>query len=155
MKIAPGPTRATTRPDHGGQPTAPPPTSRPGATTTRPSPTSAPTTAVPPPGTLPPATTVVGDVERGILEGEGSGRQPSIELIDLDATVNEGDAVVTSGIRESLFPADIPVGRVAEVTRTPGSLQLEVRVALAADLDHLEFVAVAAVPPGRVSDRAA
>jgi cell shape-determining protein MreC len=77
-----------------------------------------------------------------LLEGAGYGRLPTVGLIDIDATVNEGDPVVTSGIRESLFPADIPVGRVAEVKRTPGSLQLDVRVEPAADLAHLTFVAV-------------
>ena len=68
------------------------------------------------------------------------GSRPSA-LVDLDVQVNEGDPVVTSGIRESLFPPDIPVGRVAEVKRTPGSLQLDVRVEPAADLNHLQFVA--------------
>ena len=56
--------------------------------------------------------------------------------------IAEGDPVVTSGIRESLFPPDIPVGRVADVKRTPGSLQLDVRVEPAADLNRLQFVAV-------------
>ena len=86
------------------------------------------------------------DGRRQHRSGPARGRRlralPTVGFIDIDATVNEGDPVVTSGIRESLFPADIPVGRVAEVKRTPGSLQLDVRVEPAADLAHLTFVAV-------------
>jgi len=109
----------------------------PAATTVAPS-----TTAVPPPATAPPPTTVPGNIERGLLQGAGFGRLPMIGFVNLDFQVNEGDPVVTSGIRESLFPPDIPVGRVADVKRTPGSLQLDVRVEPAADLNRLQFVAV-------------
>ena len=83
-----------------------------------------------------------GNIERGLLQGAGFGRLPTIGFVNLDFQVNEGDPVVTSGIRESLFPPDIPVGRVADVKRTPGSLQLDVRVEPAADLNRLQFVAV-------------
>lgn len=148
VKIAPAPVPvpATTVPTTAPAPAAPAPetaaTPAPPATAV-PATTAAPiTTVVPPPVTAAPPTTVVGVIDRGLLEGAGYGRLPSIGFIDIDANVNEGDPVVTSGIRESLFPADIPVGRVAEVKRTPGSLQLDVRVEPAADLAHLTFVAV-------------
>jgi rod shape-determining protein MreC len=85
---------------------------------------------------------VPGNIERGLLQGAGFGRLPTVGFVNLDFQVNEGDPVVTSGIRESLFPPDIPVGRVADVKRTPGSLQLDVRVEPAADLNRLQFVAV-------------
>ncbi len=145
VKLAPAPTPVTTVAPATPDPAAVPPAAAPAAPgTTLVPPTTAvpPTTVVPPAATAPPPTTVVGEVERGLLEGAGYGRLPSIGLIDIDALVNEGDPVLTSGTRESLFPADIPVGRVAEVKRTPGSLQLDVRVAPAADLRHLRFVAV-------------
>ena len=149
VKVAPAPVEATTVPTAAPvdpAATAPGQTVAPGqpapGTTVAPVTTVAPSVPVPPAATPPPPTTVVGDVERGLLEGAGYGRLPLVALIDLDATVNEGDPILTSGTRESLFPADIPVGRVAEVKRTPGSLQLDVRVEPAADLDHLRFVAV-------------
>jgi cell shape-determining protein MreC len=136
VKVAPAPVPVPTT----AAAAKPPAAAAPGATTV---PTTAPpATPVPPPITAPPPTTVNGDVDRGILQGAGSGRAPSIEFIDVDASVNEGDPVVTSGIRESLFPADIPVGRVSDVKRTAGSLQLDVRVNPSADLSHLDFVAV-------------
>jgi rod shape-determining protein MreC len=139
VKVAPRPRTVTLPPT-----TAPPAARTPATTAARAAaPTTAPpATPVPPPGTRPPATTIVGDVERGLLEGTGFGRLPTIDLVNLEANVNEGDPVVTSGIRESLFPADIPVGRVAEVKRTPGSLHLDVRVEPSAVLGDLTYVAV-------------
>jgi rod shape-determining protein MreC len=65
-----------------------------------------------------------------------------VDLVDTDATVSVGDAVVTSGIDTSLAPADIPVGRVSSVRRSPGSFQLDILVEPAADLDSLTFVTV-------------
>jgi rod shape-determining protein MreC len=143
VKVAPAPVPVTTAPPATTAPAATPPADpaappdAAAATTTTP-----PTTAVPPPATAPPPTTVPGEIERGLLQGAGFGRLPTVGFVNLDFQVNEGDPVVTSGIRESLFPPDIPVGRVAEVKRTPGSLQLDVRVEPAADLHRLQFVAV-------------
>jgi len=110
-----------------GAEVAPPPDPA-AATPTTPGETAAPTTAapdanVPPPAALPPSgdpaattvptpSTVPVERERGILHGEGRGRDLSVDLVDTDANVNVGDAVVTSGIDTSLAPADIPVGRV-------------------------------------------
>ena len=104
--------------------------------------------------TAAPPTTVSATATAACSRAPATGA-PTVALIDIDASVQDGDPVVTSGIRESLFPADIPVGRVAEVKRHPGSLQLDVRVAAAADLAHLTFVEVVRYLPRRVIDRAA
>ena len=58
------------------------------------------------------------------------------------ARVQAGDIVSTSGVQESLAPADLPVGRVTSVARHAGSGLLEVHVAPSANLANLNFVKV-------------
>jgi cell shape-determining protein MreC len=128
------------------QPTAPGETT-PTETTLAPDPNVPPPAALPPSDdpaatTVPTPSTVEVERERGILHGEGRGRDLSVDLVDTDANVNVGDAVVTSGIDTSLAPADIPVGRVSSVRRSPGSFQLDIQVEPAADLESLTFVTV-------------
>lgn len=120
-----------------------------GSSTIPPQPSSVPPPAsLPPPpvGTAAPATSVADEAlvtrELGIMHGEGRGRPLAVDFIDADTDVSVGDPVVTSGVDQSLSPADIPVGRVSSVKRTTGSFQLDVRVEPAADLDNLTFVKV-------------
>ena len=54
----------------------------------------------------------------------------------------EGEAVVTSGLQQGLFPPQIPVGRVRGAKITPGQLEQEVTIEPVVDLDRLEFVRV-------------
>ena len=56
--------------------------------------------------------------------GPGSGRPLEVEQVNARGRACEGDGVITSGVTESLFPPDIPVGRVQPVERRPGSLDL-------------------------------
>jgi rod shape-determining protein MreC len=65
----------------------------------------------------------------GVASGRGARRLP-LELLDSGAGVRAGDVAVTSGLRHSLFPAGLPVGRVAGA---PG-----------------HFVVEAFAPPGRL-----
>jgi cell shape-determining protein MreC len=65
-----------------------------------------------------------------------------VEQIKAESAVQAGDIVSTSGVQESLAPADLPVGRVTSVTRHAGTGLLEVRVAPPANLDNLNFVKV-------------
>jgi len=57
--------------------------------------------------------------------------------------------VLTSGLEGSLYPAGIPVGEVRTVRHPAGSLQLDITVNPAADLDHLNFVKVVQWTPER------
>jgi rod shape-determining protein MreC len=99
-------------------------------------------TTVPPPTSAAPTTSTTVEIERGWCQGQGKDKALKVDLVDDDAPIKVNDVVVTSGVRESLFPPDIPVGRVSAVTRSAGSLQLGVDVTPVADLDHLNYVAV-------------
>ncbi len=69
-----------------------------------------------------------------------------LQYLPRNARVRVGDQVVTAGSRstrlESLFPPDLPIGTVSEVS--PDELRLNQRVHLrpTADLQHLDFVQV-------------
>ncbi len=79
----------------------------------------------------------VGDIAReGMLRAT---------LFDPDATVSEGDIIVTSGLGEA-FPAGIPVGTVAELTLGEAGLLREVWIQPVADLNRLHELMVIQVP---------
>jgi rod shape-determining protein MreC len=82
-----------------------------------------------------------GDV--GIGHGTGEGDPLVVDAgIDLRTIVEEGDAVSTSGVDRSIFPPDIPIGRVATVERAADQLNQVLEVELLADLDNLAYVRV-------------
>lgn len=81
-----------------------------------------------------------GDV--GVAEGTGRGRPLEVDFIDARTKVARGEAVVTSGLQNSVFPPSIPVGRVAEAEVPAGAVEQEVTVRPAVDLDRLVFVKV-------------
>jgi hypothetical protein len=139
VKIVPGP-------DH---PPAPTTTTVPPATTAAAAGT--PTTAAPTATTADPnatttmaptTSTTVSELERGWVTGQGAGKELQVEQIKAESTVQAGDIVSTSGVQESLAPADLPVGRVTSVARHAGTGLLEVHVAPSANLANLNFVKV-------------
>jgi rod shape-determining protein MreC len=69
---------------------------------------------------------------RAVLSGDGT-LAPKLEFLDGADRIKPGDLVETSG-EGSVFPPDLPVGRVVA---TPGGTW---RAALLADYDRLEFV---------------
>jgi rod shape-determining protein MreC len=100
------------------------------------------TTSTAPTTTVPTTTTTLGELERGIVSGQGTGKTLVVDEIGVNSGVKVGDIVSTSGVSQSLAPADLPVGTVTEAKRRPGSLYLDVRVKPAADLSRLNFVKV-------------
>ena len=98
---------------------------------------NAPTTTV-----APTTTTVLSELERGWVTGQGADQDLQVEQIKAESTVQAGDIVSTSGVQESLAPADLPVGRVISVARHAGTGLLEVHVAPSANLANLNFVKV-------------
>jgi rod shape-determining protein MreC len=75
--------------------------------------------------------------ELGIVNGHGRGNPLTLDLIDANAALKKGVIVITSGVPQSLFPPNIPVGVVSEFHKDPGELQLTVKVEPAADLSNL------------------
>jgi rod shape-determining protein MreC len=81
-----------------------------------------------------------GDI--GVTRGGGASQQMPVDLIDVGTKIEEGAAVVTSGLQESVFPPDIPVGRVVKASVSAGALQQQVTIEPVVDLRRLEFVRV-------------
>ena len=88
-----------------------------------------------------------GDV--GVAEGTGRRGQLEIEFIDARTRVRSREPVVTSGLQNSIFPPSIPVGRVESAHVPLGSVEQEVTVEPAVDLDRLVFVKVLQWSPAR------
>jgi len=91
-------------------------------------------------------TQVEREIDTGISHGYGRGQLIGLDLIDEKFDVRVGDAVLTKGESfgklPSLFPPNLPIGKVAEVHRQAGSTQLFIRVQPLADLERIDFVSV-------------
>jgi rod shape-determining protein MreC len=81
-----------------------------------------------------------GDV--GVAHGQGQGKTLSVDPLVASTPIKVGDVVATSGLQQSVFPPQIPVGRVSSVSTEPGALLKNVRVAPVVDLRRLTFVKV-------------
>jgi rod shape-determining protein MreC len=81
-----------------------------------------------------------GDV--GVARGNGTRQPLPVDLVDVGTKVGGGEVVVTSGLQGSVFPPDIPVGKVRSSKVQPGSLQHEVSIDPLVDLTRLDFVKV-------------
>jgi rod shape-determining protein MreC len=98
----------------------------------------------------------------GLVEGQGRGATPEL-VVSGTLLVPEGALLETSGLDRSLYPPDIPVGRVGPLTGAgeqpddpaDGLPELDAVVSqrqgieLAADLDRLTFVTVLLWTPDR------
>jgi rod shape-determining protein MreC len=79
--------------------------------------------------------------DEGLANGTGTEGLVRIESgVRLDAQVEHGEVLVTSGGR-SLFPADIPVGRVLDPD-SDADYRRSIIVELSADLENLSFLTV-------------
>lgn len=81
-----------------------------------------------------------GDV--GVANGGGSLQRMSVDLIDPSTPVTKGEVLVTSGLQQSRFPPNIPVGQVVRSRLRPNALQQDVTVEPVADLSKLTFLTV-------------
>lgn len=81
-----------------------------------------------------------GDV--GVANGTGSLRSMTLDLIDPQTQVGDGDVVVTSGLQQSQFPPGVPVGKVTSKALRPNALQQDVTIEPVVDLRRLTFLTV-------------
>lgn len=81
-----------------------------------------------------------GDV--GVAAGRGSRSTLRLDYVDPATKVDKGEAVVTSGLQQSVFPPGVPIGTVVAARSGAGSLQQDVTVEPAVDLRRLTFVKV-------------
>jgi rod shape-determining protein MreC len=81
-----------------------------------------------------------GDV--GVANGTGSLGSMTVDLIDPTTTVEKGEILVSSGLQQSQFPPNIPIGKVVSTKKRPNALQQDVVIEPVADLDKLTFLTV-------------
>ncbi len=80
--------------------------------------------------------------EVGVAAGRGSRSSLRVDHVDTEAKVEKGEVMVTSGLQQSLFPPQVPVGRVVAATAAPGALQQDVTIEPVVELRRLSFVKV-------------
>jgi rod shape-determining protein MreC len=80
--------------------------------------------------------------EVGVAVGRGWGSSLQVDYIDTDVEVAKGEVMVTSGLQQSVFPPQIPVGRVVAATSAPGALQQDVTIDPVVEMRRLSFVKV-------------
>jgi len=81
--------------------------------------------------------------EVGIIHGAGEGEPLVIDAgVDLSVDVNHREPVSTCGCERSIFPGDIPIGRVAEVATAADRQSQVLEIELLADLEDLSYVRV-------------
>ena len=101
-----------------------------------------------------PSSTVSAKVLNGSANGDFGLVKPSVgdpldllvQLLPRRAPIDEGDVVVTAGSRssrlESLYPPNIPIGRVTKADPQELAAEQQVHMAPIADLRHLDFVQI-------------
>lgn len=79
----------------------------------------------------------------GIVHGQGDEQPLVVDAgIPLAADVRERETVTTAGTERSIFPPDIPVGRVQRLDVAPDQLSQVLDIRPLADLDDLAYVRV-------------
>jgi rod shape-determining protein MreC len=76
---------------------------------------------------------------QGIVVGQGRGRNLKVEYIKLNAPIEPGEMLVTSGL-SGIFPKGLPVARVKTVHRSDISLFLSITAEPLVDVNKLEEV---------------
>jgi rod shape-determining protein MreC len=80
--------------------------------------------------------------DTGAVRGNGANETLSFEFGRVEADVDIGDEVVTSGYDGGIFPPGIPIGRVTEVGSPTAALERRIEVDPNVDFAALDFVTV-------------
>jgi rod shape-determining protein MreC len=88
------------------------------------------------------AAKIAGGKFTGSVNGHGSGEPLSFEFVDPNADIAVGDEVLTSYYNEGIFPPNIPIGRVIDVSAPSAALRPEVAIDPYVDFQALDFVQV-------------
>jgi len=83
-----------------------------------------------------------------VLHGQGPGRDLAMDFVAPGTPVHVNELVYTDGLQGGLFPAGIPVGRIAVYNSRRGATQLSVSLQPLARLDNLDYVDVVLWEPG-------
>jgi rod shape-determining protein MreC len=86
---------------------------------------------------------LVGLDDIAIGSGSGEGEPLLVEAgVDPETVVEVGTSAVTSGIHGSLYPPDIPVGLVSDVSVDETTLNQVLQITPTADMENITFVTV-------------
>jgi rod shape-determining protein MreC len=88
-----------------------------------------------------------GSNEPGIANGRAGSDMLRLTLANPETTVKKGDLVFTSGLDFSVYPPNIPVGRVERVRKSPGALRPTILVRPVVDVGRASFVKALEWPP--------
>lgn len=75
----------------------------------------------------------------GILSGDGKGKLSGY-MLDADASITEGDVLVTSGME--LYPQGIPIGKISKITWDNDALLRTVEIESAVNFNNIQKVTV-------------
>lgn len=78
----------------------------------------------------------------GIAQGQAGQENLSVEFVDPDANIKRGDTLVTSGLQDGRYPANIPVGTVSRVRRNASGLTKDVILKPLVNIDEISIVSV-------------
>lgn len=78
----------------------------------------------------------------GLIEGRGPGRDLELSFVASQIEVVPGEPVVTSGLQQSAFPPELPIGEVKSVSVPAGAVEARISVTPVVDFGRLEFVKV-------------
>jgi rod shape-determining protein MreC len=87
----------------------------------------------------------------GLANGRSGSDLLRLDLAEADTKVHNGELVFTSGRNISVYPANIPVGRVESVHKPAGALEPTVLVRPLVDIGRESFVRALEWPPRRGS----
>jgi len=87
---------------------------------------------------------------RGVVQGDEAGGC-LLKYVESTADVKEGDILITSG-NSKIYPEGLLVGRIENLTRQPGALFQQARVAPATDFKKLEEVSIILTPQTRMPE---
>ena len=90
----------------------------------------------------------------GLVKGNGGEEDLSMDYVNADSTVNVGDVVVTATYDGGIYPPNIPIGEVSEVTASETSLTQRIEVIPVVDFDSLLTLQVL-LETGPFEDKAA
>lgn len=77
-----------------------------------------------------------------VARGRAGSDRLQVDFVPPDVTVRRGELLVTSGLQDAAYPADLPVARVASVESRRAALDQTILARPLVDLSRLQFVRV-------------
>lgn len=78
----------------------------------------------------------------GIAQGKSGETDLIMEFVDPDAKISKGNTVVTSGLQDGRYPANIPVATVKKVRKNPSGLTKDVVLTPIVEINNLSVVSI-------------